>query len=77
MIGKIQSVVRRVFDDDGIVVAPGMKFEAMDGYDSIRHLEMFMGIEREFGISFDIDRIGAIDDFAGLIAEIEELASGR
>jgi len=77
MISKIQSVVRRVFGNERITVTPNMKFEAVEGYDSIKHLEMFMSLEREFGVSFDIDRIGAIDGFARLIVEIEELSSRK
>ncbi len=73
MLDKIQLVIQRTFINKDLQVNLDMRFEDIDDYDSIKHLEMFMEIEKEFNIAFDIDRIGEIDNFSGLVKELKKL----
>jgi acyl carrier protein len=45
---RLTSVIRQVFDDDGIAVRPETTAADIEGWDSINHVNLVLAVEREF-----------------------------
>jgi acyl carrier protein len=46
----IQQVVRDVLGDDDIVITEAMAADEVDGWDSIAHVNIIIGVEQHFGL---------------------------
>ena len=60
--GEVQTVFRRVFADDAIVIADTMTAADIDGWDSLGHINLIIAVEKQFKITFataEISRLKA------------------
>ena len=72
ILETIQNIVRDIVDDDDVVLMPVMTAEDVDGWDSVNHIKIILGIESEFDVRFDVDQINAsetVGDLVDLVAE--------
>jgi len=49
---ELETVFRRVFDDDELVVSEATTATNVDGWDSMAHVNLIIAVEKQFGISF-------------------------
>ena len=59
---EVQGIFRRVFADDGIVIADAMTASDIDGWDSLGHINLIIAVEKQFKIKFataEISRLKA------------------
>ncbi|QYU66400.1 acyl carrier protein [Leptolyngbya sp. 15MV] len=68
--------VRKVQTCPG-TVSPRTVAGEVEGWDSVSHVGLILAVEDEFGIVFDIDRIGELRDIGDLIAECERTLAAR
>jgi acyl carrier protein len=60
---ELQDVFRQVFGDEDIVIADTTTADLIDGWDSMMHINLIIGIEKRFGVKF------AAAEIAGLKSE--------
>ena len=63
-------IFHEVFDDDDIVLSPGMTAEDVDDWDSLSHIRLIVAVEKEFGISFmasEVSSLENVEQFADLV----------
>jgi acyl carrier protein len=49
---RLQSVFREVFDDPSLALASDFSPATCEDWDSVRHVELLIAMEEEFGIKF-------------------------
>jgi len=62
--------IASVFGLDARDVLEEAEFSRLDGWDSLRHLQMMVELEKEFGCAFAVDDIvsvGSLDDVVALL----------
>jgi acyl carrier protein len=57
IVGKIQSIVRDVLDDESLSVTANTEAADVEGWDSLAHINIVSQIESEFGVRFSLDEL--------------------
>ncbi len=70
---RLQQVMRNVFFNDQLEIAPSMTALDVDGWDSLSHSMLLLDVEQEFSIELDIARVSACRDIGELISYIDSL----
>ena len=60
---ELQDVFRQVFGDDEIALSDTTTADDVDGWDSMMHINLIIGMEKRFGVKF------AAAEIAGMKAE--------
>lgn len=68
ILAKITDVVRDELDEDSIELSPEMEANDVDGWDSLAHVRIMIGIEQAFGIRFATSEITALKNIGALAA---------
>ena len=66
---RLQMVFQTVFDDDSIALFPAMTANDIDEWDSMMHINLIVGCEREFGVKFALSEIADLQN----VGELESL----
>jgi acyl carrier protein len=72
---ELEEVFRQVFDDDEIVLSDSTTADDIDGWDSIMHLNLIIGMEKRFGVKFaaaEIARMKAKGQNVGTLIQLLE-----
>jgi acyl carrier protein len=70
---KLTTIFRNVFDDDGLVVAPGLTADDVDGWDSLSHLRLMLTVEKAFNVKFTASEIGNLKN----VGDLESLLTSK
>ncbi|MCI6811951.1 MAG: acyl carrier protein [Lachnospiraceae bacterium] len=54
---RIQNVFREVLEDEDFVLDRTLKREDLEAWDSLTHIQLVLGLEKEFGIKFSTQQI--------------------
>jgi acyl carrier protein len=57
MDARLRRVVAHVFGLDPDAVTPATSIDTVEGWDSLRHLNLVIALEAEFGVSFTPEEI--------------------
>ena len=68
---RAEKIFRSVFLDDNIVLTDAMTSDDVNGWDSLTHLQLIMGLEKEFGIKFTTMQIKNTSNVGALLQIIE------
>jgi acyl carrier protein len=68
----MQSVFRYVLDDDGLVLRPEMTAADVEAWDSVMHINLIDGIEREFKVRFTTAEVTALKTVRDLVELVEK-----
>jgi len=67
---RLQNVFRDVFDDEELVIFDEMTAEDIEEWDSLKHVQLIVASEKEFGITFktaEIMELKNVGEFVLLI----------
>jgi acyl carrier protein len=68
---RLAEIVAEVFDQDVVELAPGLRIEEMDGWDSLSHVRLIFTIEKSFKIKFLTSEMGNFETVGDLVATIK------
>ena len=72
---KVQTIFRRVFSDDSIVINDAMVAADVDDWDSLNHSIMIAEVEEAFNVKFGIREILRMENVGDMINLLEERAN--
>jgi acyl carrier protein len=75
----MQVVFRDVLDEETLVLRPEMTASDVENWDSISHIDLMVGIEREFGVRFTTAEIAGLKNVGDLEALVDRkrVAAGK
>ena len=73
----LNTVFRRVFDNDEITIFDEMTANDVEEWDSLAHINLIMEIEAEFDVKFTVDDIVDIKDVGEMIQLIENKVAAK
>ncbi|OGA42917.1 MAG: acyl carrier protein [Betaproteobacteria bacterium RIFCSPLOWO2_12_FULL_62_13] len=73
----LNSVFRRVFDNDSIAIFDEMTANDVEEWDSLAHINLIMEIESEFSLKFTVDDILGLRNVGEMIRLIERKLAAR
>ncbi len=65
-LNRLQEIFREVFDDDSIVVTPGLTADEVEDWDSLNHIRLILAIEKSFKIKFTAAQAGNLKNVGEL-----------
>jgi acyl carrier protein len=80
IMGRIQSVFRRVFGDPGLSITSETRAGDLEGWDSLGHVQIIVEVEREFNLRFrlaELNDLGSVDRILRLVASRLEAEPAR
>lgn len=74
ILERLTRVFREVFDDDTIVVHPGMTANDVERWDSLSHIDMIVRVEEEFAIRIPTLEVMQLKNVGDLVRVIRAKA---
>ncbi len=74
---KLTKIFHDVFDDESLVLKPGLTADDVDEWDSLSHLRMIMTVQSEFGIKLSASEIGQLKNVGDLATLIGTKTAAR
>ena len=71
---RIKDVMSGVFGVDADTLNEESSQDNVEGWDSIKHLDLIVSLEEEFGVSIPIEEVGNLTNFKYIKLTLEELA---
>lgn len=70
ILSRLNSIFRNQFDDDDIVLNDESTAKDIEGWNSLEHITLLGGIEREFRIKFTISEVNQMRKVGDIINTI-------
>jgi acyl carrier protein len=70
---KLTTILRTVFDDDGLIVTPELSADDVDGWDSLSHLRLVLSVEKAFKIKFTAAEVSKLKN----VGELQSLVVSK
>lgn len=72
---RLNAVFIRVFDDEKIAIFDEMTAKDLEEWDSLMHVMLVLGVEKEFGLSLNAKEVGQLDNVGAMITILEARAT--
>ena len=69
---RLTEVFHEVFDDEDLVLDPGLSAEEVDGWDSLAHIRLILSVQKAFNVKFspiETSRLENVGQLADLIRQ--------
>jgi acyl carrier protein len=75
----MELVFRDVLDEETLVLRPELTAADVESWDSISHIDLMVGIEREFGVRFTTAEIAGLKNVGELetLVDKKRVAAGK
>jgi acyl carrier protein len=73
----LNSVFRRVFENDTLLITDEMTAQDVPEWDSLAHINLIVEIEEEFGLRFTVDDISGLRNVGEMIELVERKLAAR
>jgi acyl carrier protein len=70
---QLTDIFHDVFDDDSIIVTPGLSATDLDAWDSLMHIRLIVTVEKAFKIKVATAEVGKLQN----VGELVELIKSR
>jgi acyl carrier protein len=68
---KIEEVLSQVLDAEDLHLLEDTTADAVKDWDSINHVRLLVGLERELGLQFETDEVNSVQNVGELIDVIQ------
>jgi acyl carrier protein len=79
ILPELQDVLRRVFDDNELVVDEHTSAAEVDGWDSMAHIRLVLALEKRFAVKFtgsELAALGRHGQNVGVMLQLIEAKTG-
>ena len=74
---RMNKVFREIFDDATISLKDETTAQDIEGWDSLRHIDLIMQLEEEFQLRFTVDDIIGLKNVGEMIAMLERKLAAK
>ena len=74
---RMNKVFREIFEDPAISLKDETTAQDIEGLDSLRHIDLIMQLEEEFGLRFTVDDITGLKNVGEMIAMLERKLAAK
>lgn len=74
---QLTSIFHDIFDDDTLVLTPGLTAAEVPEWDSFNHINLIVATEAKFGIKFQTAEIESMKNVGHFVALIEKKLAAR
>ena len=67
VVDRLNHIFRDIFDDDDICVTDNTAAADIEGWDSLAHITLILGVEREFRIKMTAAEVGSLKNVGQMI----------
>ena len=67
VVDRLNHLFRDIFDDDDIAVTDDTVAADIEGWDSLAHITLILGVEREFRIKMTAAEVGSLKNVGQMI----------
>jgi acyl carrier protein len=67
VVDRLNHLFRDIFEDDDIAVTDATVAADIDGWDSLAHITLILGVEREFRIKMTAAEVGSLKNVGQMI----------
>jgi len=71
LLQKTTELLSELLDDDNLKLSEATTADTVEGWDSINHVRLLIGLEKALGIQFETDEVSSIKNVGGLIDVIQ------
>ena len=64
---RVTDLFRDVFDDDELVISDSTNSEDIEDWDSLEHIQLIVGMEKEFKVKFDIKTVNSLENVGQMV----------
>ena len=64
---RVTDIFRDVFDDDELVISDSTNSEDIEDWDSLEHIQLIVGMEKEFKVKFDIKTVKSLENVGQMV----------
>lgn len=64
---RVTDIFRDVFDDDELVILDSTNSEDIEDWDSLEHIQLIVGMEKEFKVKFDIKTVNSLENVGQMV----------
>jgi len=69
---KIQNVFREVFEEPELEIFPEMTAKDVENWDSFNHINLIVGLETTFNISFTTEEMAGMENVGNLVSILQK-----
>jgi acyl carrier protein len=77
LLPDLQTVFRRVFDEDDLVITETTSAADVNGWDSMAHINLIVAIEKKFGVRFTASEIAALGGTGQNVGNMVKLLAAK
>lgn len=70
ILARVRAVMADVFGDDNVVIEASTTAADVEGWDSVRNIEVMVALENEFGIRFNTGEMATLANVGQLVTRI-------
>ena len=74
---KLKSVIATVFEIDPADIDDDSSMDTIEAWDSIKHMDLILSLEEEFGVSVPDEEAGDLTSYALIKLVMKELLEGQ
>lgn len=64
---KVTDIFRDVFDDEELEIGEATNSDDIEDWDSLEHIQLIVGMEKEFGVKFDIKVVNTLENVGQMV----------
>lgn len=64
---RVTDIFRDVFDDEELVISDSTNSEDIEDWDSLEHIQLIVGMEKEFKVKFDIKTVNSLENVGQMV----------
>jgi acyl carrier protein len=77
LLADLQTVFRRVFDEDDLVITETTSAADVNGWDSMAHINLIVAIEKKFGVRFTASEIASLGGAGQNVGNMAKLLAAK
>jgi acyl carrier protein len=75
ILGKIQSIVQDVLDNESLYIGEETEATDVEGWDSLAHINIVSQIENDFSVRFSLDEMAGFSNVSKIVEAVRQKIS--